>query len=69
MAGEFESIKAKRALLIIVVVTMSCSYEYHQSVIDNTRAAAKASKGRPLAIALDTVRQFSASSDVFRSIS
>lgn len=31
------------------------SYEYHQSVIDNTRAAAKQSPtGRPLAIALDT---------------
>ncbi|KAL8284234.1 hypothetical protein RQP46_004983 [Phenoliferia psychrophenolica] len=30
------------------------SYEYHQSVIDNTRAAAAQSEGRPLAIALDT---------------
>ena len=31
------------------------SYEYHQSVIDNSRAAAKASpSGRPIAIALDT---------------
>ena len=30
------------------------SYEYHQSVIDNTRAAANAKEGRPLAIALDT---------------
>lgn len=30
------------------------SYEYHQSVIDNTRAAAAQSDGRPLAIALDT---------------
>jgi hypothetical protein len=31
------------------------SYEYHQSVIDNTRAAVKANPtGRPLAIALDT---------------
>ncbi|KAK1768524.1 pyruvate kinase [Phialemonium atrogriseum] len=30
------------------------SYEYHQSVIDNTRAAEKAKPGRHLAIALDT---------------
>ncbi|GAA5851136.1 hypothetical protein JCM5353_004574 [Sporobolomyces roseus] len=30
------------------------SYEYHQSVIDNTRAAASQTEGRPLAIALDT---------------
>ena len=31
------------------------SYEYHQSVIDNARAAVAANpKGRPLAIALDT---------------
>jgi pyruvate kinase len=30
------------------------SYEYHQSVIDNTRAAEKAQKGRQVAIALDT---------------
>ncbi|TGJ84140.1 hypothetical protein E0Z10_g4626 [Xylaria hypoxylon] len=30
------------------------SYEYHQSVIDNTRAAEKAQVGRPVAIALDT---------------
>lgn len=28
--------------------------EYHQSVIDNTRAAEKAQPGRPVAIALDT---------------
>ena len=28
--------------------------QYHQSVIDNTRAAEKAEEGRPLAIALDT---------------
>lgn len=32
------------------------SYEYHQSVIDNTRKAEASEKGRPLAIALDTVR-------------
>lgn len=31
------------------------SYEYHQSVIDNARAAEKAQTGRPVAIALDTV--------------
>ncbi|KAI1089333.1 pyruvate kinase [Rostrohypoxylon terebratum] len=30
------------------------SYEYHQSVIDNTRAAEKAQSGRQVAIALDT---------------
>lgn len=30
------------------------SYEYHQSVIDNSRAAAKRYGGRPIAIALDT---------------
>ncbi len=30
------------------------SYEYHQSVIDNARAAEKAQAGRQLAIALDT---------------
>ncbi|KAI0020126.1 pyruvate kinase [Xylariomycetidae sp. FL0641] len=30
------------------------SYEYHQSVIDNARAAEKAQKGRQVAIALDT---------------
>ena len=33
------------------------SYEYHQSVIDNTRkAVAENPDGRPVAIALDTVR-------------
>jgi pyruvate kinase len=30
------------------------SYEYHQSVIDNTREAARIQTGRPVAIALDT---------------
>lgn len=30
------------------------SYEYHQSVIDNARAAEKAQPGRQIAIALDT---------------
>ncbi|KFA65846.1 hypothetical protein S40285_04654 [Stachybotrys chlorohalonatus IBT 40285] len=30
------------------------SYEYHQSVIDNARAAVEAHPGRPVAIALDT---------------
>lgn len=30
------------------------SYEYHQSVIDNARAAEKAMPGRQIAIALDT---------------
>jgi pyruvate kinase len=32
------------------------SYEYHQSVIDNAREAEKTQPGRPVAIALDTVR-------------
>lgn len=32
------------------------SYEYHQSVVDNARAASSDVEGRPLAIALDTVR-------------
>jgi pyruvate kinase len=30
------------------------SYEYHQSVIDNARAAVECHPGRPIAIALDT---------------
>jgi pyruvate kinase len=30
------------------------SYDYHQSVIDNAREAARIQTGRPLAIALDT---------------
>jgi len=30
------------------------SYEYHQSVINNSRAAAAKYAGRPIAIALDT---------------
>jgi pyruvate kinase len=30
------------------------SYEYHQSVIDHSRAAAEKFAGRPIAIALDT---------------
>ena len=30
------------------------SYEYHQSVVDNAREAARTQQGRPLAIALDT---------------
>jgi pyruvate kinase len=39
------------------VVRMNFShgtYEYHQSVIDNARAAEKSQKGRQVAIALDT---------------
>jgi hypothetical protein len=35
------------------------SYEYHQSVIDNARAASSDVEGRPLGIALDTVRRCS----------
>ena len=41
------------------VVRMNFShgaYEYHQSVIDNSREAERLMPGRPLAIALDTVR-------------
>ena len=40
------------------VVRMNFShgaYEYHQSVIDNSREAERTQPGRPLAIALDTV--------------
>ena len=33
------------------------SYEYHQSVIDHSREAERQIPGRPLAIALDTVRE------------
>lgn len=33
------------------------SYEYHQSVIDHSREAERQMPGRPLAIALDTVRR------------
>jgi hypothetical protein len=38
-------------------------YEYHQSVINNARAAEASEPGRPLAIALDTVT-FTLFSDV-----
>ena len=41
------------------VVRMNFShgaYEYHQSVIDHSREAERQVPGRPLAIALDTVR-------------
>lgn len=31
-------------------------FQYHQSVIDHSKEAEKLQKGRPLAIALDTVR-------------
>ena len=43
------------------VVRMNFShgeYAYHQSVIDNAREAERKVPGRPLAIALDTVRFF-----------
>ena len=42
---------------LIVLVRMNFShgsYEYHQSVIDNSRSAAARYAGRPIAIALDT---------------
>ncbi len=32
--------------------------KYHQSVIDNARESTKQQPGRPLAIALDTVRDY-----------
>ncbi|CCX17424.1 Similar to Pyruvate kinase; acc. no. P22360 [Pyronema omphalodes CBS 100304] len=47
--------KLRTAGLNIVRMNFSHgSYEYHQSVIDNARAAEKAQAGRPVAIALDT---------------
>ena len=50
--------KLRRSGLNIVRMNFSHgSYEYHQSVIDNARAAEQAESGRPLAIALDTVRR------------
>ncbi|ROT36308.1 pyruvate kinase [Sodiomyces alkalinus F11] len=45
----------RRAGLNVVRMNFSHgSYDYHQSVIDNARAAEKAQGGRPIAIALDT---------------
>ncbi len=45
----------RRAGLNVVRMNFSHgSYEYHQSVIDNTREAEKQQLGRPVAIALDT---------------
>src|SRR5271155_1940130 len=41
-------------VLIPYLSGVDISLQYHQSVIDNTRAAEKAEMGRPLAIALDT---------------
>ncbi|KAK3346581.1 pyruvate kinase [Lasiosphaeria hispida] len=47
--------KLREAGLNVVRMNFSHgSYEYHQSVIDNARAAEKAQKGRQVAIALDT---------------
>lgn len=47
--------KLREAGLNIVRMNFSHgSYEYHQSVIDNARAAEKVMKGRQIAIALDT---------------
>ena len=44
-----------RPLIVSVRMNFSHgSYEYHQSVIDNSRAAAAKYAGRPIAIALDT---------------
>lgn len=45
----------RRAGLNVVRMNFSHGgYDYHQSVIDNARAAEKAQPGRPIAIALDT---------------
>lgn len=45
----------RRAGLNVVRMNFSHgSYEYHQSVVDHAREAAKVQVGRPLAIALDT---------------
>ncbi|CRK43277.1 hypothetical protein BN1723_005598 [Verticillium longisporum] len=47
--------KLRKAGLNVVRMNFSHgSYEYHQSVIDNARAAEKAQPGRQVAIALDT---------------
>ncbi len=47
--------KLRKAGLNVVRMNFSHgSYEYHQSVIDNTRQAEKVQKGRQIAIALDT---------------
>jgi pyruvate kinase len=47
--------KLRKAGLNIVRMNFSHgSYEYHQSVIDNSRKSEQVYKGRPLAIALDT---------------
>lgn len=42
--------KLKHAVKTII----DLGYQYHQSVIDNAREAARVQTGRPLAIALDT---------------
>jgi len=39
---------------VSIHIVIKSNSEYHQSVIDNTRAAEKEEEGRPLAIALDT---------------
>jgi pyruvate kinase len=47
--------KLRKAGLNVVRMNFSHgSYEYHQSVIDNTHEAEKVQKGRQIAIALDT---------------
>ena len=54
--NSVEKINALRAngLNVVRMNFSHGSYEYHQSVIDNARAAEKAQPGRPVAIALDT---------------
>ena len=41
----------------LVADALPCKLQYHQSVIDNAREAERQLAGRPLAIALDTVRR------------
>lgn len=40
--------------LVLTLLSSQGEYAYHQSVIDNARAAEKSKTGRQIAIALDT---------------
>jgi len=53
-SAETINVLRKAGLNVVRMNFSHGSYEYHQSVIDNARAAEKAQPGRPLAIALDT---------------
>jgi pyruvate kinase len=58
-SAQSQSTQANTSKAGLNVVRMNFShgsYEYHQSVIDNAREAEKTQAGRPVAIALDTVR-------------